>query len=475
MASPIPLKQTCSRDKPLSNEGKVANNGTKMTVSVEKASNVGEKVPTIGAKLVSTNLEDLNKGSKRSRGAYPEFDDLVGRRVKGWRVESIIGKGTYGVIYKCSKTTQDKHGKETKMLAALKAEVKKQDQSASMKEVRILQILQSENATRHYFANLYDYGEKRNFKYMITTLFGKNLFDILISTPGQTLKKNTWIRIIINVFEGLRILHAYGIVHLDLKPANVILDYEGTKRRKNVIARIIDFGLSKHVKYSCEDKVIPVNIEPDSPVTENEGPIWIGSIFHCSPYIHKGYKPTYRDDIYSWIYLSMDLFKELPWSPADPEPQIIKKKSEATYDLYKGYLPPEFGDALRIVYNAKPNENIDYPLLKKELDRIMVFNNVSWDEPCQWDPNYNEKEVVNKPMAIKIDKADIPNTIKKKIVEDDAPALRIRVQGVKEEKDNKPINKNKKKTSVRKTSRKRNAIKKLLSTDKTKYETEECE
>uniref|UniRef100_A0A0K0EZ97 non-specific serine/threonine protein kinase n=1 Tax=Strongyloides venezuelensis TaxID=75913 RepID=A0A0K0EZ97_STRVS len=486
MISPVPAQKTCSSksiknekrdnnkgDKPSSNEGNVPNNGAKMTISTEKTTNVGEKVPTVGAKLVSTNLDELNKGSKPSKGAYPEFDNLLGRRVKGWKAESIIGKGTYGVIYKCSRSNDVKNGQESKSFGALKAEVKKKDKHVSMKEVHILQILQTKPETKHHFPHVFEYGEKRNFKYLITTLYGRNLYDVLINTPGQTLKKNTWIRVIINVFEGLRLLHNTNIVHLDIKPANIILDYEGTKRYKNIIVRIIDFGLSKHVRYDCENKLIPANIEPESPIKENEGPIWVGSIFHCSPYIHKGYKPTYRDDIYSWLYLAMDLFKELPWSPADPEPQIVKKKLEATYDLYKGYLPPEFGDALRTIYNAKPNENIDYSLLKKELDRIMVYYNVSWDEPCQWEPNYNEKEVANKPMVIQLDKADLPNTVKDKIVEDDAPALRIKVQGVKPEKDNKP--KNKKKTSFRKTSRKKNPFKKLLSIEKTKYDTEDCE
>jgi serine/threonine protein kinase len=44
--------------------------------------------------------------------------------------------------------------------------------------------------------------------------------------------------IIIGICEGLQYLHENYIVHLDLKPANILLD-------NNMVPKITDFGLSR--------------------------------------------------------------------------------------------------------------------------------------------------------------------------------------------------------------------------------------
>lgn len=45
-------------------------------------------------------------------------------------------------------------------------------------------------------------------------------------------------QIIKGICEGLHYLHEMGIVHLDLKPANILLD-------DNMVPKIADFGISR--------------------------------------------------------------------------------------------------------------------------------------------------------------------------------------------------------------------------------------
>ena len=54
------------------------------------------------------------------------------------------------------------------------------------------------------------------------------------------------LRVVIDVADGMRFLHSAGLIHRDLKSANVLIDREGR-------AKITDFGLSKVIEESDEE------------------------------------------------------------------------------------------------------------------------------------------------------------------------------------------------------------------------------
>jgi serine/threonine protein kinase len=58
--------------------------------------------------------------------------------------------------------------------------------------------------------------------------------------------------IIIGICHGLHYLHQNNIVHLDLKPGNILLD-------ANLVPKITDFGLSRCFD-DMQSRVITVNI-----------------------------------------------------------------------------------------------------------------------------------------------------------------------------------------------------------------------
>ena len=55
--------------------------------------------------------------------------------------------------------------------------------------------------------------------------------------------KNTCYQIIKGICEGVHYLHQQRIIHMDLKPQNVLLD-------DNMVPRIADFGLSRRLSES---------------------------------------------------------------------------------------------------------------------------------------------------------------------------------------------------------------------------------
>jgi serine/threonine protein kinase len=73
-----------------------------------------------------------------------------------------------------------------------------------------------------------------NFKYYRTTQF----YFLAITDASCVLEWRARYQIIKGVCEGLHYLHQNDIVHLDLKPANILLD-------DNMVPKIADFGLSR--------------------------------------------------------------------------------------------------------------------------------------------------------------------------------------------------------------------------------------
>ncbi|KAK3140193.1 hypothetical protein QOZ80_5AG0397350 [Eleusine coracana subsp. coracana] len=100
--------------------------------------------------------------------------------------------------------------------------------------------------------------------------------DNYISNASQGLEWMTRFHIIKGVCEGLHYLHQQKIVHLDLKPANILLD-------RYKVPKIADFGLSK-----CFDE------KQTRAMTSN----MFGSLGYMAPECYDGLI-TFKSDIYS--------------------------------------------------------------------------------------------------------------------------------------------------------------------------------
>ncbi|TKW27441.1 hypothetical protein SEVIR_3G257000v4 [Setaria viridis] len=100
--------------------------------------------------------------------------------------------------------------------------------------------------------------------------------------------------IIKGISKGLNYLHRNRIVHSDLKPANILLDYD-------MVPKIADFGLSR-----CFDE------KQSWAITSN---IW-GSLGYLPPEIHSGII-TFKSDIYSLGVIIKEILTGQKVSPED--------------------------------------------------------------------------------------------------------------------------------------------------------------
>ncbi|XP_059182907.1 proto-oncogene serine/threonine-protein kinase mos [Centropristis striata] len=109
----------------------------------------------------------------------------------------------------------------------------------------------------------------------------RNLHQILYACV-EPLGEDKWHKYATDIAHGLRFIHSHSVVHLDIKPANVLVSRED-------VCKIADFGCSLKLDYKCEFSAI-------SPHLSHVG----GTYTHRAPELLKGEELTPKADIFSF-------------------------------------------------------------------------------------------------------------------------------------------------------------------------------
>jgi serine/threonine protein kinase len=200
-------------------------------------------------------------------------DPLINRVIEGYHIIKRIGEGTYGVVYMA------RHPRITERLVAVKY-IKLDDPAeirSVQREVEVLARLQHPN-----IVDIYDTYRFDRYQLIVMELVrGGTLLDALQKLQ-RPLSLQTGIYIVEQLAFALGYVHAQNILHLDLKPANILLDpvADGNEARP----LLTDFGIARM-------------INPGGLSSSNI----MGTPMYMSPE-HFGFgdnKPDHRSDIYS--------------------------------------------------------------------------------------------------------------------------------------------------------------------------------
>uniref|UniRef100_A0A8C4N5L9 non-specific serine/threonine protein kinase n=1 Tax=Eptatretus burgeri TaxID=7764 RepID=A0A8C4N5L9_EPTBU len=198
-------------------------------------------------KEVKANDKDICTGRKDGNHLYPNgnfYPSTFSHRVVTPKMEDvlmyyvlkpddILGGGRFGQVQKCVD-------KDTEQILAAKIikvkEAKAKDEVRN--EISIMNHLKHSNLVQ-----LYDAFESKNeFVLIMEYVQGGELFDCIVNEDRGLTELDVSI-FVWQICQGLQYMHQQYILHLNLKPENILcLDKKGNR------IKIIDFGLARRYK-----------------------------------------------------------------------------------------------------------------------------------------------------------------------------------------------------------------------------------
>jgi calcium-dependent protein kinase len=156
----------------------------------------------------------------------------------------ILGNGETGVV---RQVTNYETGQKfaLKRLDMCKMKCEKQV-TQLFEEIEIMCQLDHPNIIK-----LEEVYESREYVYLVEELcIGGELFDRLDMQPGYHYEEEECAHLIRQIVSAVQYIHSQGIVHRDLKLENFLF----SKPDSIAELKMIDFGLSKHMKYGEKEK-----------------------------------------------------------------------------------------------------------------------------------------------------------------------------------------------------------------------------
>jgi WD40 repeat protein/DNA-binding SARP family transcriptional activator len=157
--------------------------------------------------------------------------ELHGEPLRGYRLLEQVGQGTFGTVY---RALQPQVGREV-AVKSIRPVLADHPEFIRRFEAEAQRVARLEHP---HIVPLYDWWRGPDGAHLVTRfLRGGNLKDTLARGP---LEPDAAGRIIDQVSVALAAAHRQGVVHGDLRPANILLDEEGT-------AYLVDFGIAMDV------------------------------------------------------------------------------------------------------------------------------------------------------------------------------------------------------------------------------------
>ena len=262
-------------------------------------------------------------------------DDRVGTRFGAYEIESLIGVGGMGKVYKAAADDGT-----SVALKIVKRDFARDEtfRRRFRREARIAQTVRNPHVVP-----VRDTGEHEGLPYLTAQFIEGTTLDHKLKREGR-LDLATTVRICSQVADGLQALWKAGMVHRDVKPANILLDLSGN-------AYITDFGLAK-------DRAGTMLTRPGQP---------LGSMDYMPPEQIRGEPVTGAADVYSLGCVAFEcVVGKPPFADRDGMRVLWAHLQDEPPDPSAGRtdISPEFAQALTAALRKapadRPRSSIDY-------------------------------------------------------------------------------------------------------------------
>jgi predicted Ser/Thr protein kinase len=214
---------------------------------------------------------------------------LIGKTLKNYTVEELLGKGGMGVVYRARDTRLGR----SVALKVLKPEVL-QD---SDRRRRFIQEARAASAVNHpAIAQIYDIEESDDTTFITMEYVDGSTVRKLVER--QELDLGSALEVGIQVAEGLARAHEAGIIHRDIKSDNVMVTRDGHPK-------ILDFGLAKLMDSDTGSS--ESGASRMETVTRTQAGMILGTVNYMSPEQARGLPADRRSDVFSFGILLYEM------------------------------------------------------------------------------------------------------------------------------------------------------------------------
>ena len=218
-----------------------------------------------------------------------------------YEVLSRLGRGGMGTVYKVRDTALNANV----ALKVLRPEIAR---SASSAERRFrAEIKLARRVTHPNVCQLYDFVEDADLRCISMELIEGTQLRQLVRE--RSLSREAAYEYALQIAAGLTAIHKAGIVHRDLKTANIMVDQAG-------VLRLMDFGIAR-----------PIRGDVTREATTTGGVV--GTPEYMSPEQARGESVDERSDVYSMGVVLFELFTgDVPFRGDSPVATVIKQLNE---------------------------------------------------------------------------------------------------------------------------------------------------
>jgi serine/threonine-protein kinase len=287
----------------------------------------------------------------------PEGADLA-----GFTVESLLGAGTCGAVYRAHRGGE---------LFALKLQLLEELAGWAEREVTILLRLQHPNVVGFRACGTWPDRSPRLFYLAMELVEGRPLHPWVREQNPCARQAALLLR---GLARGLAAAHAAGVLHRDVKESNIVV------RERDGEPVLVDFGVGD---YTGAPRLTWGVLPPGTPLYRSPEALAFQEAHWREPGAHYTASPT--DDLYALgVVMHWVLTGQYPFSVQDDPGVVIHQPPPVSHEV-NPRVPPALGALCLRLLSKSPEARGSAEALAAEVEALLAGADASWEVPLRED------------------------------------------------------------------------------------------